>query len=152
MDNHLERQTLIKQGKIIVMIIAIYRCLIALVRLPFFLLDFPTVATTHNMHIIFNIAIAIGLFLKIKIAGYILAVVLVFWELEWIWTVVRGFSFFTSEPEWAEGAEDIIPFSMEFLRTVTVGRGAIFISIAVLVAYSMFCSKSVKEYFATRKQ
>jgi len=151
MDNTFEYQKLIKRGKINVMSIVIYRCLIVLVRIPFFLSSFPFLATANNLHIIFNALIAVGLFLKIRVAGYILAVVLVFWELEWLWTTVRGFSVFT-DATWEEGAELIVPFSMDYLRMLTIGRGVFFISIAIFVAYAMFFSKSVEQYFMTSKR
>jgi len=152
MNNLTEHQDLYKRGKIMVMCIAIYRLLIALVWILFFLLSLPATSTANILHIIFNLAVAFGLFFKKKIAGIVLAAVLVYWELEWLWITIRGFSVFTGESPWEEGAEEIIPFTMDFLHTITISRGVIFISIAAFVVYAMLFSKSVNQYLMTEKK
>jgi len=91
----------------------------------------------------------IGLFLKIKTAGFLLAAVLVFWEIRWLIRFISSFSWMFRDNAIDEELY-FLHSMMNFVRLVHIWRGVFFISITVFVVYAMLFNKSVKEYFIHR--
>jgi len=133
-------------GRRIVRGIAVYRIGVVLARGFVFMANWPLLLTANTFHFVFNIAVVVGLFCGVRAAGYALAAVLVALELQWLWVTVRGFSVFTQDT-WEYGATEVVPFTMDFLRNITLMRGVFFISVAALVVYAFCFSPHVKAYY-----